>query len=162
MSEVDLGVGWRGGKFYPTGAKVLDDALVNDVLAWLTKATYLTVRQPFEKSLNHLLRARANPELLSDVITDAYEALEAFAKIVAGNDQTLDANQETFLARICASDEYKQILGECLKKYRPFAHKFRHGASSPEKKPSISYAEAESFVYLTGLFIRLVISSGFA
>jgi hypothetical protein len=161
MSEVDLEVSWQNGKFHATGAKELDDALVNDVLVWLRNPIYVTVRQPFEKSLDHLLRARAKPELLSDVITDAYEALEALAKIVTGKDQGLDAIQNLFLKQISASEEYTQILNECLKKYRPFAHKFRHGAASPEKRPSIGYAETESFVYLTGLFIRLVVSSGF-
>ncbi len=162
QAELDLGIRWTDGRFLPSGASELDEVLINDSLRWIREKGLLTVQAPFEKSLSHLLQARAKPELLSDVITDAYEALEALAKIVTGRDQTLDANQDAFLAKICASDEYKQILNECLRKYRSFAHKFRHGAASPEKKPSIGYAEAESFVYLTGLFIRLTISAGFS
>ena len=38
------------------------------------------------------------------------------------------------------------------------ARNFRHGAGTPEKKPTVSYPETESFLYLTGIFIRLVIS----
>ena len=159
MSEIDLQVDWKKGRFYPTGARELDARLLNDSLDWLGEQEYLTVLRPFEKALDHLLRARAKPELLSDVVTDAYEALEALAKIVTGKDQTLDANHELFLAKICTSDEYKQVLNDCLKKYRPFAHSFRHGAATPAQKPSICYAEAESFVYLTGVFIRLAIST---
>ena len=56
-----------------------------------------------------------------------------------------------------ASEGYKGILKECVSN----AHKARHGAATPEKKPEISYPEAESFVYLTGIFIRLTISAGF-
>jgi hypothetical protein len=161
FSEYDLGIRWESGRFYPTGAKLLDDSLVNESLKWLRVKSFQTVFTPFEKALDHLLRARSKPELLADVITDAYEAMEALAKVVTGKDQALDANQDAFLKLICASEEYKQILHESLRKYRSFAHKFRHGAATPEKKPSIGYAEAESFIYLTGLFIRLVISSGF-
>jgi hypothetical protein len=159
MAEIDLGVRWDGIRFLPSGAKLLDEKLINDSLQWLKEKGYPTVLEPLEKALGHLLRARSHPELLSDVVTDAYEAQEALAKIVAGKDQTLDMNQELFLAKICASDEYKQILNECLKRYRPFAHSFRHGTATPAKKPSIEYAEAESFVYLTGVFIRLAIST---
>jgi len=58
---------------------------------------------------------------LSDVITDAFEALEALAKIVCGNEKTLDASAEQFISKIKAADDYKSIL----KAYIPFAHKFR-------------------------------------
>jgi hypothetical protein len=158
MAEVDLGVCWDGKQFLPSGAKLLDEKLVNDSLQWLRGKGYQTVLEPFEKALGHLLRARSSPELLSDVVTDAYEALEALAEIVTGKDTKLDAIQQEFISRINASDDYKRIL----KEYIAFAHKFRHGAAAPDKKPELSYAETESFVYLTGVFIRLAIYSGFA
>ena len=154
MAEVDLGVRWDGKRFLPSGAKLLDDGLVNDSLSWLREKSYQTVLAPFEKSLSHLLKAGSEPKLLSDVITDAYEALESLAKIVTDKDKTLDANRELFVSKINASPDYKKILAE----YCDFAHKFRHGAAAPEKRPELSYAEAESFVYLTGIFIRLVIA----
>jgi hypothetical protein len=157
-SEIDLGIRWSDGYFLPSGAKELDEELVNASLKWLREKGYETVQAPFEKSLRHLLRARANLELLSDVVTDAYEALESLAKIACGNEKTLDANRESFVSLVKASEEYKTIL----KDYCFFAHKIRHGASSPDKKPVLTYAETESFVYLTGLFIRLVISAGFS
>ena len=158
MSEVDLGIRWLRGGFLPTGAETLDNGLVNDSLRWLREGPFPTVLQPFEKALDHLMRSQAKPELLTDVVTDAYEALEALAKIVCSNEKTLDSNRELFIGKVKASEEYKKILRD----YTEFAHKFRHGAASPEKKPIIGYAETESFVYLTGLFIRLVISAGFA
>jgi hypothetical protein len=123
-------------------------------LKWLREKNYRTVLAPFEKGLEHLLRARAKAELLSDVVTDSYEALEALGKILTGKDKTLDANRELFLSKVNASDEYKRILHQ----YCEYAHNFRHGAIDPTKKPSITYSEAESFVYLTGIFLRLAIS----
>jgi hypothetical protein len=152
MAEVDLEITWQAGRFLPSGAKLLDAQLVNESLGWLREKRYQTVLAPFEKALNHLLRARAQPELLSDVVTDAYEALETLSKIITEKDRTLDANQELFISTVKASDAYKRIL----KEYIAYAHNFRHGSLEP--KPALSYGEAESFVYLTGIFIRLAMA----
>ena len=37
QSVVDLGIRWKDGMFYPSGAKELDDKLINDNLDWLEK-----------------------------------------------------------------------------------------------------------------------------
>ncbi len=50
-----------------------------------------------------------------------------------------------FISQVKGSEAYKRVLRE----YVDFAHNFRHGVSAPEKKPSLTYAETESFVYLT-------------
>lgn len=151
-SELDLGIEWNSGKFFRKGATVLDDALVNDPLHWLKDQGYESVLKPFEKGLRHLLEAHSRKELFGDVITDMYESVEALAKIVTGRaDRDLSANREMFLSKINASDKYKEIL----KKYIDYANDFRHAAKEGEPKPSVTEHEVESFVYLTGLFIRL-------
>jgi hypothetical protein len=81
-SEVDLGIRWEDGKFIRAGARYLDDKLVNDVLAWLSKKGYENVMTPYKKGLEHFLHAEQRPELLADVVTDMYEAMEALSKIV--------------------------------------------------------------------------------
>jgi hypothetical protein len=151
-AEVDLGIGWRDGQFVPSGAKILDKQIVNDVLDWLRRPGFENVLGPFEKGLGHLLRARKNPAQLADVVTDMYESLEAMAKIVTARpDKDLSANRELFVHKVEASDEYKPIL----KDYVEYACRFRHAASGSRPKPKLSAKEVESFVYLTGLFLRL-------
>lgn len=59
------------------------------------------------------------------------------------------------MSMIKAPDPFKKMLRE----YILYAHQFRHGAAAAEKKPKVSYSEAEAFVYLTDLFIRLVMRS---
>jgi hypothetical protein len=152
-SEADLGLQWKGGKFLPAGANLLDELLVNDNLHWLRRAQYITVLEPFEKGLRHLLESRKRAELTSDVITDTYEALEALAKIVTGRDSDLSANQESFISHVKVNDPHKKML----RQYIEFANDFRHAAALGRPKVKISYKEAESFVYLTGAFIRLAI-----
>jgi len=53
-----------------------------------------------------------------------------------------------------ASDEYKKLL----KAYIEYANEFRHAAEEGTPKPALSPAEVESFVYMTGVFIRLAFS----
>jgi hypothetical protein len=96
-SEIDLGIQWENGQFIWSGAALLDEHLVNDPLRWLRSPGYETVLLPFEKALGHFLHASTRPELLSDVVTDMYEALEALARIVTGRDRDLAGNQQLFL-----------------------------------------------------------------
>ncbi len=154
LTEVDIGIRWETGHFYPKGAALLDEKLVNEPLRWLRETGHTTVAAPLEKALDHLLRSQAKPELLTDVVTDAYEALEALAKIMTARDKDLSANAEGFIAKVKASDAYKTLL----KDYIEYANKFRHAAKEGRPKPALSASEVESFVYLTGVFIRLAIS----
>jgi len=150
-SEADLGIAWQDGHFVRKGAALLDQKLVNDTLHWLRDAGYESVLQPFEKGLRHFVEANVKKHVLSDVITDMYEALEALAKIVTSRDKDLSANQESFISRVKASENYKALL----KNYINYANDFRHAASENKPKPQISEQETESFVYMTGVFIRL-------
>jgi len=153
-SEIDLGVRWHEGKFLPSGSALLDERLVNDVLGLLARDNHETVLQPFNKGLDHLLRATNKPELLSDVITDMYEALEAMAMIVTGNTRELSANRELFISKLNLSEYFKKLL----KDYIEYANDLgRHAGNPGEGKPIPEYKEVESFVYLTGLFIRLAV-----
>lgn len=153
-SEVDLGIDWQPPIFIPTGARLLDETLVNDQLHWLRDHSYSTVLRPFQEGLSHFLESEQKPHLLGDVITDMYESLEALAKIVTGRpNKDLSANRESFISKVKASDHYKKLL----RGYIAYANEFRHAEQEQKPRPSISRPEAESFVYLTGLFIRLAV-----
>ena len=152
-SETDLGIEWKPPKFVPTGARVLDDHLINEQLRWLSKPKYKAVYEPFEKGLSHFIESEKKPQLLPDVITDMYESVEALAKIVTDRPgKDLSGNAEMFISKIKASDHYKKLL----KDYIAYANEFRHAQQEGKPRPTLSRAEAESFMYLTGLFIRLV------
>jgi hypothetical protein len=153
-SEIDLGVRWEPPVFIRAGARLLDLHLVNEPLRWLSSKKYQTVYAPFEKGLSHFLEAEKKPYLLSDVVTDMYESLEALSKIVTGRqNKDLSGNAEIFIKTVRASEHYRQIL----KDYISYANQFRHAAKQEGVKPILSMAEVESFIYLTGLFIRLAI-----
>ena len=151
-SEVDLGVRWENGRFIRSGAKLLDEKLVNDIISWIREKEYSSVKAPFEKGLEHFLHSAKRPELLYDVITDMYEALEAVSQIITERPtKDLSANREIFIAKVKATPEYKRILAE----YIDYANEFRHAIGEGRTKPRVTPLEVESFIYLTGLFIRL-------
>lgn len=154
-SEVDLGINWQPPHFIPTGAKLLDERLVNDPLDWISEPRYQAIYEPFAKGLSHFLESAQKPQLLTDVITDMYEALEATAKLIVGNDKDLSANRQRFVDRLPVTEQYKSIL----KEYSKYANDYRHGANEKQPRAEPARAEVESFVYLTGLFVRLALES---
>ena len=157
LSEVDLGIEWKSGAFYKKGAQLLDDKLINDSLGWISIKRYQSVYKPFSNGLKHFIESERNPVLLKSVITEMYEALEALSKIVTNRDtKDLSANKDLFLKNINAAEEYKSIL----KEYIAYANKFRHSDNEVGVRPELNTIEVESFIYLTGLFIRLCIASG--
>lgn len=153
LSETDIGIEWRDGVFWPSGAKLLDEALVNENLKWLADKGYHDVLVPFEKGLRHFLEAHSKPERLADTVTDVYEAVEALAKVVTGRDRDLSSNAELFISKLKLSDYYKKML----KDYIDYANDYRHAAKLGEKKKPLVRNEVEAFIYMSGLFIRLAI-----
>lgn len=155
LTELDIAIKWKNGCFIPTGAELLDDKLINDPLKWLRDQRYVTVVAPFEKGLRLLIESKKYPDLLSDVITDMYEAIEALAKIITGRDRDLSANKELFLKNVKAGEYYRKTLSN----YIDYANNFRHAAKGGIQKPDLSIAEVENFIYLTGMYTRLVVKS---
>ena len=153
ISETDLGIEWRDGSFWPSGAKLLDEALLNENLKWLQDQTLHAVLVPFEKGLRHFLEARRQPEKLADTVTDMYEALEAMAKLVTGKDKDLSGNKEKFISMLKLSHYYNRMLGD----YIDYANEYRHGIGKDVKRELPKRSEVEAFFYTTGLFIRLSI-----
>ena len=123
-------------------------------MRWLCDLKYKTVYDPFVKGLSHYLEAQNRPDRLADVVTDMYEAVEALAKIVTGrSSKDLSGNAEKFISNVKASQHHKTLL----KDYIACANEFRHAEDEGRPRPPLSEPEVESFIYLTGLFIRLAI-----
>lgn len=153
LMETDIGVEWRDGAFWPSGARVLDGALVNENLKWLADKGYNDVLNPFEKGLRHFMEAQQKPERLGDTVTDIYEAVEALAKAVTDRDKDLSGNAESFISKLGLSDYYKKML----KDYIGYANDYRHAAKLGGTKEPLSRNEVEAFIYISGLFIRLAV-----
>jgi len=142
----DIGERWKDGFFYPAGAEELDKPLIEDTLTWLN--SYPDERKDYETALQYYSKGNS----LGDVIQKCYLAVEGIARKVLGNHKTLDNYKDELLAKINLSDGWKSILATYIK----YAHDYRH--ASPGRH-EITKQEAEAYLYMTGLIIRLTIES---
>jgi hypothetical protein len=155
-SEYDVGVAWENGIFTRKGAEILDEKLVNEPLRWLADPKYQNVLVPFQKGLSHLLEGTKDPQRYGDAVTDMYEALEAIGKMVTGKPaRDLSALREELIAKLRLPDTHKAML----KEYIDYGCDFRHAVQTHGTRTWPLEHEAENFVYLTGLFIRLAIQA---
>jgi len=142
----DIGIRWKEGFFYPTGAEELDESLIEETLTWLND--YPGERKDYQKALECSLKV----DSLTDVIDNCYLAIEGLTRKILGNDKTLDNNKEQLLRKIDLSDGWKSILAT----YINYAHNYRHASGQRHK---ITKQESEAYLYMTGLIIRLIIES---
>lgn len=85
-----------------------------------------------------------------------YDALEALSKIVCGNDKGINANRDAFISKLGLHASYNTMLAEYIDYANLVA---RHAGEKGQAKPLPSRREVESFMYLTGLFIRVALSN---
>ena len=137
---------WKEGFFYPSGAEELDAALVEEAVTWLKD--YPNERKDYAAALQYYTKGTE----LSDVIENCYTAVEGGVRQVLGNKKTLDNNKDELLKKLDLSDGWNAILAN----YITYAHDYRHAS---EERHEIKKQEAEAYLYMTGLIIRLVIES---
>jgi len=142
----DIGVRWKDGFFYSSGAKELDEPLIGDTLTWLRD--YPREEKDYRTALRHYIAGDSLP----DVVKDCYSAVEGIARNILGNRKNLDNNKEALLAKLGLSNGWNALLV----KYISYAHDYRH---ANEKRHEITKQEAEAYLYMTGLIIRLTIES---
>lgn len=143
-SEIDLGVYWKDGKFLPSGAELLDQVLVKDLLDWLNE--FPNEKKDFDNSLKAFMTKRYN-----DVIADCYNCVEGIVREILENNKVLDNNKDEFLKKLKISQEWKSIVNGFIN----YANEYKRHASDNRYK--VNPNEVEAFIYLTGLIIRLCI-----
>jgi len=150
LAEADLGVFWKDGKFYPSGAKELDRALIEDPLEWL--ADHPLTQKQFLVALGHYERSLQSVDAGKDAITNCYTSVERLAQEILKNDKSFDKNSDALVDALGLPKEYKNIVHY----YKSIANEYgsRHAGSNPLP------AEVEAFVYLTGLLLRLMAHPG--
>lgn len=155
-----LKIRWENGYFLPRGADELDKTLIDEVLSWLSNSEYQNVKNTFANSLDYLNSGRSNQIDLKSSIREAYESLETLSKIITGKTNSdLSENRERFVKSLKLNKEYATFLSSELQNYIKYGNYYRHGKTDPKSIRVPNFSEAESFVYLTGVFIRLVIQS---
>ena len=136
---------------FPTGAELLDDAVVEANLVWL--ARYPDVLKPFREALN--LYMSKDPNQYRNMLDNLRFALEQMLRVVLRNQKTLENQKEEFLRWLKEKDVHSQIgnmyhslLFGGFAKYQNDAVKHREDAYTA--------SEVEFVLYATGTFLRLV------
>ena len=135
--------------FYPSGAKLLDKHLVDDVLDWtldykLTHASFLSALDKYQR--NHNTR---------NCIDDLRVSFEQLLKVILKNGKSLE-NQDTdlgqYLKNKLVSAEIRNMFFQMLKYYSLYQNKnVKHGINFKD-------FEIEFILYQTGSLIRFLIT----
>jgi len=148
-AKIDLGIRWKDGMFYPSGAKELDQKLIDDNLEWLNK--YPAIKGQYSMALSHFSESLTNTGKRKDAITNSYTSVESLAQEMLSNKKNFDKNSDLLVTKLQLPKEYSNILHY----YKEIANEY----SSRHNGSNFNHNETEAFVYLTGLLIRLIIQN---
>lgn len=134
---------------YPKGAKELDDVLVNDVLVWLGK--YDSSQKKFISALEKY----QNKDDVRNVLDDLRLSLELLVQEIVNNKKTLE-NNKSEIGKILKD---KGINVEISNMYiKLFDYYTTYQNNNVKHRENCSYNEIEFVMYLTGSFMRLLLS----
>ena len=148
LSVIDLGIHFKEGKFFLKGAKELDEKLILENLEWLRN--YPDSKVKFENALEYYFRKE-----YPDAITNAYSALEGITKVFLARDIRLDKKEVKIelLKKLNLDSHWSGIVNN----YCKIAHEFSSRHGKKEQKEQILEVElVEFYIYITGVFIRLI------
>lgn len=134
--------------FYPAGAKLLDDKVVNEVLDWLED--YPDIQRHFSLSLKQYMKKDPPRNILDNLRF----ALEQLLKVLLGNKKPLE-KQKSYLLEFLKT---KGINQEIINMYNTLISQYVHYQNKNVKhNEKLSEKEIEFIIYLTGTFIRFLL-----
>ncbi|OQX26270.1 MAG: hypothetical protein BWK80_11300 [Desulfobacteraceae bacterium IS3] len=133
--------------FYPAGAKLLDDNLINDMLGWVIK--YPDVYNNFKNALEEYTKKIYQRNLLDNLRL----ALELLLKHILNNDKSLENQKQAlgqYLKEKAIASEIRNLYMTSIDYYAKYQN--NHAKHSD----SVNETEVEFILYLTGTFIRFL------
>ncbi len=149
---VNIKVAKRGYRvtLYPEGAKLLDEAVVNDTLRWLSN--HPAAAKHFENALEICLKKDAAK--YRNLLDELRSALEKLVRSILHNKKSLENQKEVLLqwmekhgAHVQVRNMYHALLGNFIQ-YQNDAVKHGDGWAM---------SEVEYMIYLTGSFMRFLL-----
>ena len=132
----------------------LDDSVLDEVLRWLQEQQAQNVLEPYRRGIMQLLHAEHSPSVLAQVVLDMYAAMEAC--VTTMTDADLATTPELFIQRVPVSAPGQDVL----RAYLTYVYTCRQAVQSAETPLAFSLPEVEALVSLTGVFIRLALTTG--
>ncbi len=134
---------------YPKGARLLDEKLINDVLGWLSS---------YPKAQNNFISALEkyqNKHYTRNLIDDLRLSLEFLLKLIFSNKKSLE-NQKNALFEYLDKKKVPVELKNMYWKILDYYNNYQNNYAKHEDK--INSSEVEFVIYLTGTFMRFLIT----
>lgn len=135
---------------YPSGAKLLDEAVVNDTLLWLSD--YPKVIKHFEEALNIYLRK--DVAKYRNLLDNLRFALEQILKLTLKNKKPLEKQRDSLLRWLNEHGVHQEIINMYYDLLAKFTQYQNDAVKHIEKW---SPHEIEFMIYLTATFIRFLL-----
>jgi hypothetical protein len=139
--------------FYPKGAKLLDEKIVNDVLDWLV------LYPKVQKNFKFALEKYQNKIFQRNLIDDLRLSLELLFRKILNNNKNLE-NQEKCLAEYLKQKKIPKELINMYWKLINYYTKYQNNYAKHNDKVKVDSSEIEFILYLTGTFIRFLLTLG--
>ncbi len=134
--------------FYPAGAKLLDDKVINEVLDWLDD--YPKVQQYFNLSLKQHMKKDSPRNILDNLRF----TLEQLLKVLLGNNKPLEKQKDSLLKFLKTEGINQEIINMYNTLISQYVHYQNENVKHNEK---LSERDIEFIIYLTGTFIRFLL-----
>jgi len=149
MLDIRIGKTSSGIIFYPKGAKLLDEKLVNENLDWLT--SYPTAYENFKSALEK----HQNKIYQRNLIDDLRLSLELILKRILNNKGRLE-KQEKLLGEYLEREKVPKELRNMYWQLIDYYTKYQNNYAKHDDK--VNSSEVEFMIYLTGTFIRFLMT----
>jgi hypothetical protein len=138
-------------RLYPMGAQLLDEAVIEDNLAWLYQ--YPEAAKPFDDALK--IYSRKDPSQYRNLLDNLRLSVEQMLRAVLNNGKSLENQKQEFLVWLKANDAHSQIANiyhDLL--FGKFAQYQNDAVKHHEDQYTL--AEVEFVLYLTGTLLRFI------
>jgi hypothetical protein len=143
----------EGATIYPSGAALLDDALIRENLAWLQG--HRDALNAFEQALSIYLSKDANK--YRNLLDNLRFAVEQLLRDLMGNQKSLENQKDVLLPWM----KSKGVHANVINMYHDllFKHFAIYQNDAVKHGEKYSPQEIEFMIYLTGTFMRLLIEA---
>jgi|GEM_PF-1472425 len=146
----DLEIRWNEGMFYPSGAEALDEKLIDDILGVLQENNRKSIFIAYKKGIKEFLESRKDKSKLKNVVRDMQLALDETSKVLL-------VDKNVGFKHLLKDKNWDEIVkNKFYQKIFIQLNEFADKLAKHKAEAAFNEHEVETFVYLTGIFIRLV------
>ena len=150
---IDMRIARRGAQvtLYPKGARLLDEAAVNDTLAWL--GNHPPVARHFENALQMCLRG--DVAHYRNLLDELRAALEKLIRGILNNRKSLEKQKPDLLVWMKKRGAHAQVRN--MYTTLVFGHFATYQNNAVKHGDGWAESDVEFMIYLTGTFMRFLL-----